>query len=51
MGGIGGTSRYPTVGAGIISAAGVKVDNRAAENPRPNDHLTAGPYGRVLLTG
>ena len=51
IGGIRGTSRYPTVGVGIVSPAGVKIDHRAAENPSPDDHLTAGPYGRVLLTG
>ena len=42
-GGIGRVSGYPTIRAGIVSAAGINVEMASA----PDDHFIAGPDGRV----
>jgi hypothetical protein len=46
---IGEARGSPTVGAGIVSAAGVQIETRrsATAQPTPDDHLTAGPRCRV----
>src|SRR5262249_47668140 len=47
FGRVGDAGRRPTVGAGIVSAAGVQI--AAAIISAPDDHLTAGPDRRILL--
>ena len=42
---VGGAGGCPTVGAGIVSAAGVQV---AAVISAPDDHFTAGPHRCVM---
>ena len=44
---VGSAGGCPTVGAGIISAAGVQI---AAVISTPDDHFTAGPDCRVRLS-
>src|SRR5260370_5481927 len=45
----GGAGSCPTVGAGIVSPAGVK---QAAEvGSAPDDHFAAGPHCRVNVSG
>ena len=41
---------YPTVAAGTVSPACVKIERRAAENPCPNNHFGAGPHRGVGVT-
>ena len=48
IGRVGSAGGCPTVGAGIVSPAGVQV--AAVANPAPDDHFTAGPYCRVTLS-
>ena len=43
---LGGTSGSPTVGARIVSPAGVKPRKSS-----PNDHFIAGPHGGVIASG
>jgi hypothetical protein len=50
LGCVRGTSRYPTVRAGIVSAPVVKIDRRAAKNATPDDHFVAGPYRGVRVS-
>ncbi len=38
---------YPSIGAGIVSPAGVEVP--AAVSSTPDDHFGAGPHSRVNL--
>ena len=45
-GGVSGASSCPTVGAGIVFAAGVRVNN-GVDNSSPDDHFTASPNSRV----
>ncbi len=41
---------YPTIAAGTVSPACVKIDQRAAENPCPNNHFGASPYSGVRIS-
>src|SRR4029077_17282223 len=45
---VGGAGGCPSVGAGIVSPAGVEI---AAVVPAPNDHLAAGPHCSVKVSG
>ena len=45
----GGAGSCPTVGAGIVSPAGVQ--NAGAADSAPDDHFAAGPHCRVKLSG
>jgi hypothetical protein len=49
-GSVGGAGGCPTVRASIVSAAGVKIDGRAAKNSTPNNHLAAGPHRGVIVS-
>ena len=40
---------YPTVGASIVSPAGVKINRRAAKKPAPNYHFSPGPDRHVRV--
>src|SRR5207247_2624178 len=44
----GGAGSCPTVGAGIVSPAGVQ--NAGAAESAPNDHFAAGPYCCVIVS-
>jgi hypothetical protein len=44
----GGAGRCPTVGAGIVSPAGVQ---KVVVKPPPDDHFTAAPHCRVIGPG
>src|SRR6266404_2445290 len=48
MGCVCGAGRHPTVGAGVVSPAGVKIHWRVAALPAPNDHFGAGPHCGVI---
>src|SRR6185295_17639556 len=45
---VGRAGGGPTIGAGIVSAAGVQkvVVNTIVKESAPDDHFTAGPHGR-----
>ena len=43
---VDGAGDRPTIGDGIISAAGVQIAIAA-----PHNHFTASPYGRVIVSG
>src|SRR5207302_1887927 len=45
----GGARRCPTVGAGIVSPAGVQI--ATAITSAPDDHFAAGPHCRVIVSG
>src|SRR5207248_10560833 len=45
---IGGAGGCPTVGAGVVSPAGVQI---AAAISAPDDHFTASPHCCVLCSG
>src|SRR6266446_10501162 len=45
---IHGARRYPTVRAGIVSPATIKVAITAASSSAPDDHLAARPDRRVI---
>ena len=47
-GGIGGSRRCPTIGAGIVSLASVQIVGDVISTP--DDHFTASPDGRVAGT-
>ena len=49
IGRVGGAGGCPTVGAGIVSPAGVQ--NRRRHHSAPDDHFAAGPHCRVTLSG
>ena len=46
---VGGAGGCPTVGAGIVSAAGVQI--AVAVISAPDDHFAAGPHCRVSIVG
>ena len=49
---IGGAGRSPTIGAGIVSVAGVqKIRARITEASAPDDHFAVCPYCRVKPSG
>ncbi len=50
FGRVGGAGGCPTVGAGIISAAGICLDKRSNFSA-PDDHFAAGPDCRVAVPG
>jgi hypothetical protein len=47
-GGVSGAGSCPTVRAGIVFAAGVRVNN-GVDNSSPDDHFTASPNSRVKV--
>ena len=48
---VGGAGRCPTVGAGIVSPAGVQaVDTEVSVASAPDDHFTASPHCRVIVS-
>src|SRR5207253_5813454 len=49
IGRVGGGGGCPTVGAGIISPAGVQI--AADTSSAPDDHFAAGPDCRVTVSG
>jgi len=49
---VGGAGGCPTVRAGIVSPAGVEIGAaNAARITTPDDHFTAGPECRVIVSG
>src|SRR5206468_1207288 len=48
IGRAGGAGGYPTIGAGVVSAAGVQIAKDEALSA-PDDHYTVGPHCRVYL--
>ncbi len=48
LGRIGGTGDGPAIGAGIVSPACIHI--AAAVISAPDDHLTAGPHCRVIVS-
>ena len=40
----------PTVSAGAVSAACIKLDARAAKHPAPDDHFATSPHRRVTIS-
>jgi hypothetical protein len=47
---VSGAGRCPTIGARIVSPAGVKNGDVLIESA-PDNHLTAGPHSRVKVSG
>ena len=48
---VGGAGRCPTVGAGIVSPAGIQIMTATIEEiPAPDDHFGAGPHCRVKVS-
>ena len=47
IGALVGAGSYPAIRARIVSAAGTQVETSP---PTPDDHFTAGPYGRVRIS-
>ena len=45
---VGGAGGCPTIGAGIVSPAGVQIANAVSA---PDDHFAAGPHCRVTVSG
>jgi hypothetical protein len=50
LGRVGGAGGCPTIRAGIISAAGVRIADNVVPST-PNDHFSAGPDCRVMGSG
>ena len=48
LGRVGEAGGCPTIGAGIVSPAGIKI---VAADPAPDDHFTTGPDCRVTSSG
>src|SRR5207245_6708274 len=46
----GGAGRCPTIGAGIISPAGIESGSPATDSA-PDDHFAASPHRRVSFSG
>ena len=48
---VGGVGGCPTVGAGIVSAAGVEILVRVIDKSSPHGHFTAGQHSGVTCSG